>query len=382
MIPLVALAAGALQLLSLFGGPPDDLLPGFWELVVLAAGCGLVAYGAVDRVPGAAYLGLANLLAFVPWSRSAPDATLLWWPLLLILLGARRDAGRAAPAQPAPARARSLPRRRAAARRPRGRGDHAPRPRRLPAGLSAARSAAGSAPPTRSRPSAPPSRSSPSSTCSAPICVAGRDRLAQRQLERLLGARVNGTWRPRGRRPALERARAEVRLGAPADLVEVDADRRQRLGVEPAGRARSRSASGVAPCAAEHRAGPAVAARDAEQQLPGADPLALRAPRASSCARSTASRALFVNRSNITAPSARAAAPAAVLLVDRLLADAERPGDLLPRPAALARVVDLQRLERLEQRPQRRHRGQPDLGVLLAVASARSVACVMVVNLH
>ena len=87
VIPLVAMGAGVLQLLSLFGGAPEDLLPGFWELVVLAAGCGLVAFGAVDRVPGAAYLGVANLLAFVAVVGITPDQTLLWWPLLLILLG-------------------------------------------------------------------------------------------------------------------------------------------------------------------------------------------------------------------------------------------------------------------------------------------------------
>ena len=87
VIPLVALGAGVLQLLSLFGGTPDHLLPDFWELVVLAAGCGLVAFGAVDRAPGAAYLGFANLLAFIVVVAISPDETLLWWPLLLILLG-------------------------------------------------------------------------------------------------------------------------------------------------------------------------------------------------------------------------------------------------------------------------------------------------------
>jgi len=88
VIPLLALAAGALQLLSLFGGSPANLLPDVWELVVLAAGCGLVAYGAVDRVPGAAYLGFANLVAFIAVVAISPDDTLLWWPLLLLLLGA------------------------------------------------------------------------------------------------------------------------------------------------------------------------------------------------------------------------------------------------------------------------------------------------------
>ena len=44
---------------------------------MLAAGCGLVAYGAVDRAPGAAYLGFANLLAFVVVVAISPDQTLL-----------------------------------------------------------------------------------------------------------------------------------------------------------------------------------------------------------------------------------------------------------------------------------------------------------------
>jgi hypothetical protein len=86
-IPLIALAAGLSTLLTIFGGAPESLLPNLWELVVLAAGCGLIAYGAVDRVPGAAYLGLANLVAFVVVAVVTADETLLWWPLLLTLLG-------------------------------------------------------------------------------------------------------------------------------------------------------------------------------------------------------------------------------------------------------------------------------------------------------
>jgi hypothetical protein len=87
VIPLVALVAAIAQLLSLFGGAPDSVLPGFWELVVLAAGCGLIADGAVDRAPGAAYLGLANLLAFIAVVAIGAGQTLLWWPLILIVLG-------------------------------------------------------------------------------------------------------------------------------------------------------------------------------------------------------------------------------------------------------------------------------------------------------
>lgn len=87
VIPLVALALAAVGTISLFGRGPDTVLPNFWELVVLAAGFGLLAYGAVDRVPGAAYLGLANLLAFVAVAALGAEETILWWPLLLILLG-------------------------------------------------------------------------------------------------------------------------------------------------------------------------------------------------------------------------------------------------------------------------------------------------------
>jgi len=102
VIPLMALGAGLLALLSLFGGSPEALLPGFWELVVLAAGCGLVAFGAVDRVPGAAYLGLANLVAFVAVVAIGAEETLLWWPLLLLLLGLGALAAGLRPRSPLP----------------------------------------------------------------------------------------------------------------------------------------------------------------------------------------------------------------------------------------------------------------------------------------
>ena len=56
--------------------------------IVLAAGCGLIAYGAVDRAPGPAYLGVANLLAFVVSATVFQhEETLLYWPLLILLLG-------------------------------------------------------------------------------------------------------------------------------------------------------------------------------------------------------------------------------------------------------------------------------------------------------
>ena len=81
-IPVIA----AIQVVLPFGGD-EALLPAFWELVALAAGCGLIAYGAVDRVPGAAWLGVAHLAAFLIVVNAGAEETLLWWPLVLLLLG-------------------------------------------------------------------------------------------------------------------------------------------------------------------------------------------------------------------------------------------------------------------------------------------------------
>jgi hypothetical protein len=85
-IALTGLLGGFLGAFPADGGGPT--LPNGWELVVVVAGCGLVAYGAVDRAPGPAYAGLANLLAFsLAVGTGQDDETLLFWPLLLLALG-------------------------------------------------------------------------------------------------------------------------------------------------------------------------------------------------------------------------------------------------------------------------------------------------------
>jgi hypothetical protein len=81
-----ALFAVAIGFVAPFGTVPTHPLPNFWEFVVLAGGCGLVAFGAVDRSPGPAWLGLLNLVAFVVLVGQG-EATLKWWPLILLLLG-------------------------------------------------------------------------------------------------------------------------------------------------------------------------------------------------------------------------------------------------------------------------------------------------------
>jgi hypothetical protein len=81
-------------------GAPD--LPGFWKLVVLGAGFGLVAFGAIDRAPGPAWLGVANLATFVVVTGVGGDETLRWWPLLLIVVGAGAMAAGLRPRKPLP----------------------------------------------------------------------------------------------------------------------------------------------------------------------------------------------------------------------------------------------------------------------------------------
>jgi hypothetical protein len=96
-----ALVAVVIGIVAPFGQVPSDPLPGFWELVVLVAGCGLVAYGAVDRSPGPAWLGVLNLLAFVALVGQG-EATLEWWPLVLLVLGAGTMLAGLRPRDPLP----------------------------------------------------------------------------------------------------------------------------------------------------------------------------------------------------------------------------------------------------------------------------------------
>jgi hypothetical protein len=83
-----------------FSDDPD--LPGLWELILLGAGCGLVAYGAIDRAPGPAWLGFFNLAVFVIAAGSDGSEELYFWPIALILLGAGAMAAGLRPRQPLP----------------------------------------------------------------------------------------------------------------------------------------------------------------------------------------------------------------------------------------------------------------------------------------
>jgi hypothetical protein len=92
LINAAGLAIAAIGLLAvvpftLLGEDGGASLPGFWEVVLLAAGFGLIAYGALDRAPGPAYLGVLNTALFILAVAFSGDATLYWWPLTLLLVG-------------------------------------------------------------------------------------------------------------------------------------------------------------------------------------------------------------------------------------------------------------------------------------------------------
>lgn len=82
--------AGALIGVLTFLGAPAGAPGSGWKLVLLAAGLGLVAYAGVDREPGPAYLGTLILLLFVLLAGiPGEDGASVWfWPLVLLLVGA------------------------------------------------------------------------------------------------------------------------------------------------------------------------------------------------------------------------------------------------------------------------------------------------------
>lgn len=82
----------------------SDVAGTWWELVLLAVGLGLVAYAAVDREAGPGYLGAAVLVLFAliaSWPGEA-GASIVGWPLLLLLVGGAALAAGLRPLRPLP----------------------------------------------------------------------------------------------------------------------------------------------------------------------------------------------------------------------------------------------------------------------------------------
>lgn len=102
-IAATLMAAGVLEALSGVGTAGGA--PWGWELVMLVAGCGLLAYAAVDREPGPAYLGILVLLAFVVVAAqpSGGGASIVGWPLVLLLVAGVALAIGLRPSRPLPA---------------------------------------------------------------------------------------------------------------------------------------------------------------------------------------------------------------------------------------------------------------------------------------
>ena len=96
------LVIGLQNLAVAFAGVEPPGLPDLWELVLFAAGCGLVAYGALDRSPGPAWLGVANLALFVLDAGLESDGSIYFWPIALILLGGVAMAAGLRPRRPLP----------------------------------------------------------------------------------------------------------------------------------------------------------------------------------------------------------------------------------------------------------------------------------------
>jgi hypothetical protein len=102
MVNAAGLAILAVALTAVSGIVSAPALPDFWELVVFVAGVSLVAYAAADRAPGPAYLGVANLAAFVVVTGFDGDRTLEWWPLFLLAVGGLMLAAGLRPRVPLP----------------------------------------------------------------------------------------------------------------------------------------------------------------------------------------------------------------------------------------------------------------------------------------
>jgi hypothetical protein len=101
-VGLAGLLPGIAAELVGFGSGTADALGGVWEIVLLAAGFGLIAYGALDRAPGPAYLGVLNLGLFIAAVGGSVDGTLYWWPLILLAIGVVALAAGLRPRRPLP----------------------------------------------------------------------------------------------------------------------------------------------------------------------------------------------------------------------------------------------------------------------------------------
>jgi hypothetical protein len=123
---IAAVTVGLIGVLSAGGGLFGGILFGggsgegegqsvVWDIWLLVVSLGLVAYGALVRARGPAYVGFVGLLAFAYLQGfelnallegEEPDASFVGWPLILLLVGAAGLAAGALGRRPPPAGAR------------------------------------------------------------------------------------------------------------------------------------------------------------------------------------------------------------------------------------------------------------------------------------
>ncbi len=104
LIDAAGLAVALIGAEALWAG---DGLGGVWQIVLLGAGLGLVAFGALDRHPGPAYLGVANLVAFIGTAGKFWPFVLVTGGVLMLVAGLRPR--RPLPPEPDPYRAGEAP---------------------------------------------------------------------------------------------------------------------------------------------------------------------------------------------------------------------------------------------------------------------------------
>lgn len=97
---LIGQLLGGLASLAFEGALPG----GGWKLILVGSGFGLVAYAAVDRESGPAYVGVAILFLFAIFAAipGAEGASLWFWPLVLLLLGGAAVVAGLRPRRPLP----------------------------------------------------------------------------------------------------------------------------------------------------------------------------------------------------------------------------------------------------------------------------------------
>ena len=256
------------------------------------------------------------------------------------------------------------------------------------ASTSAARTASGVRP--RRRSSAPTavagSRISPRRTCSAPMWRSPRASASRSDSSSaFFAARENGAPAAAALASAPGPKVASTRRRTSSRSMPIAAS--ASASSPPVARASARSAR---PSARARRARPGRPPRSSAASASRRCSAAIRSPpsaAASSSARSHG-RARLLGEPLEHQPFLPISRRDAVLLVDRLLAHAEPLRDLLPAPALLARVRDLQRLERLEQRcaatrprPARRPgRGRGRVGELRCLVHGRQSRLTLLVQ--